>query len=85
MYTYLDYPVGLLVFTLFDPVCVEIVLIYFNHVGTSCWTVIVLRTTGCVLYYHDYLGRPLYILPALRGPAVFIPHIIWFCHLTAGL
>ena len=47
-----DYPVGLSFFTRFDPVRVEIVLIYFNHVGTSCWTVIVLRTTGCVFAPH---------------------------------
>ena len=54
---YLDYPVGLSFFTRFDPVRVEIVLIYFKHVGgTSCWMVIVLITTGlrfCTGYYVD--------------------------------
>ena len=74
-----------LFFNRFDPVLVETDLIYDNHDETSCWTVIVHITTGLRFCSGYYVDRTVYMLPALRRPAVFVPHIIWVCHLTGGL
>ena len=58
---------------------VETDLIYDNHNVTSCWTVIVLKTTG---YYVD---RTVYMLPALPGPAVSYLILFSFAPLTGGV
>ena len=69
----------------FYPVLVETDLIYDNHNGTSCWTVIVLKTTGLRFCSGYYVDGTVYMLPSLRGPAVSYLILFGFACLTGGL
>ena len=68
----------------FYPVLVETDLIYDNHDGTSCWTVIVLKTTGLRFCSRYYVYITVYMLPALRGPSVSYLMLFGFARLTGG-